>query len=404
MKLSSLHFFALALFSSTPTLALEDWPQHMGPHGDGMSRETKWENQGRSVWEARVGLGYSTVSVVGNRLYTIGWEQKGEDEKSGEDVVRCLDSGTGEVVWSHRYPAQKWAKYHGGGTSTTPSIDGDRVYVVNREASFRCLDTATGKLHWARSLGEGLELETPTWGFAASPLILDDTVIVNVGVIMSCDKESGDPTWKTEKDYGHAYSTPTVFEYEGRSLLAVFCGSGLVILDRATGKEIAFQEWKTKYDVNAASPVLVGSDRFFISSGYGRGGAMVQFTGDALEVAWETKSMRNHMDTSCWIGDHLYGLDEAVLKCFDAEGEMVWSQRGIGKGAMSAAGDRLLVVSGEGELIVVEATPAEYRELSREKVVDGGVYWTMPVLVDGRIYARSSSGHLVCRDHSGGAQ
>ena len=195
MKLSSLHFFALALFSSTPTLALEDWPQHMGPHGDGMSRETKWENQGRSVWEARVGLGYSTVSVVGNRLYTIGWEQKGEDEKSGEDVVRCLDSGTGEVVWSHRYPAQKWAKYHGGGTSTTPSIDGDRVYVVNREASFRCLDTATGKLHWARSLGEGLELETPTWGFAASPLILDDTVIVNVTSHTAYSLEVELPQW-----------------------------------------------------------------------------------------------------------------------------------------------------------------------------------------------------------------
>ena len=375
----------------TLTAAASDWPQHMGPDGTGMSRETEWKNEGRTVWETRVGLGYSTVSVVGDRLYTIGWEPTGEEgdkNKSGEDIIWCLDAATGEPVWEHRYPAEKWDKFHAGGTLTTPSIDGDRVYVVNRDSRFTCLDAGTGEPHWSRVLGEALELETPTWGFAASPLILDEAVIVNVGVVMACDKESGEPKWRTEKDYGHAYSTPTVFEYDGRRLLAVFCGSGLVILDRASGEEVAFHEWKTKYDVNAASPVLVGEDRFFISSGYGRGGAMVGFTGDSLEIDWETKNMKNHMDTSCWIGGYLYGLDEAVLRCFDEAGEEMWSQRGIGKGAMSAAGDRLLIVSGDGELIVAKANPEEYEELSREEVVEGKVFWTMPVLADGMVLCR----------------
>lgn len=387
----------------TFTAAASDWPQHMGPDGTGMSRETEWKNEGRTVWEARVGLGYSTVSVVGDRIFTVGWEPKGED-KNGEDIVWCLDAATGEPVWEHRYPAEKWDKFHAGGTLTTPSVDGDRVYVVNRDSRFTCLDARTGEPHWSRVLGETLELETPTWGFAASPLVLDEAVIVNVGVVMACDKTSGEPIWRTSKDYGHAYSTPIVFEYDGRRLLAVFCGSGLVILDRASGEEVAFHEWKTKYDVNAASPVLVGEDRFFISSGYGRGGAMVGFTGDALEVDWETKNMKNHMDTSCWIDGYLYGLDEAVLRCFDESGEEMWSQRGIGKGAMSAAGDRLLIVSGDGELIVAKATPEKYEELSREEVVEGKVFWTMPVLADGKIYVRGNTGHLACRDHTGGAQ
>ena len=105
------------------------------------------------------------------------------------------------------------------------------------------------------------------------------------------------------------------------------------------------------------------------------------------------------MATSLLIGDHLDGIDEAVLKCFDLEGEELWAERGLGKGALSAAGDRLLVHTSKGELVVVKASPDGYEELSRAKATSKGVCWTMPILVDGRIYLRSSAGELVVRDH-----
>lgn len=397
-----------------PTLAClasasfaEDWPQYRGPHGDGISTETGWTNEGRDGWKGQVGLGYSSVVVRGDRLYTVGWvPAEGADEKSddGEDVVVCLDAATGERVWEHRYPAKRWAKFHGGGTNSTPSIDGDRLYVLNRESRFTCLDARTGKPHWSRVLLESDELEEPTWGFAASPLVLDEAVVVNVGKVLACDKQTGAAKWTTERDYGHAYSTPTAAKLAGKDVLAGVCGSGVFVLDRATGKELATSEWTTKYDVNAATPVVVGDDRLFVSSGYGHGATLLRFTGDALESLWETKAMRNQMATSVLLGDHLYGLDEGVLKCFDLSGQEKWSERQIGKGAIGAAGDKLLLVTEDGELVVAAADPGGYRELSRAKVVDGGVCWTMPVLANGRIYARNSLGELACRDHRGTEQ
>lgn len=382
----------------SPTLAAEDWPQWRGPDRDGISKETGWSSEGKAeaVWTAEVGLGYSTFSISDGRLYTAGW-----DEATEKDIVYCLDAETGEELWRHTYPADKWAKFHGGGTNCTPSVEGNDVYVLNREGKYTLFDGETGKVRWQLDLKKDHGLELPTWGFAASPLILDDMVVVHVGKVLAFKKGSEKLLWESA-DYGHAYSTPTSCELAGKDVLAVMGGKSLVILDRKSGRELAQSKWVTKYDVNAASPVKVDDDRVWISSGYGHGGAMVRFDGKSLEELWATKGMKNHMATSLLIGEHLYGIDEAVLKCFDLEGKEVWSQRGIGKGALSAAGDRLLVHTSKGELAVVKATPEGYNELSRVKATSGGVCWTMPVLVDGRVYLRSSKGQVVVRDHRAG--
>lgn len=387
----------LLLAPSAP--ALEDWPQWRGPYRDGISRETSWSSEGRAepLWTADIGLGYSTFSIVDGRLYTVGW-----DEETEKDVVYCLDAKTGEELWRHTYPAQKWSKAHDGGTNSTPSVDGGDVHVLNREGKYTLFDAETGEVRWQVDLKEEHDLELPTWGFAASPLVLDEMVVVHVGKVLAFEKGRTDLRWQTDS-YGHAYSTPTACELAGRQVLAVMGGKALVLLDRRTGRELAQTPWETRYDVNAASPVVVDDERVWISSGYNHGGALVRFDGEELEKVWETKGMRNHMATSILIDDHLYGIDEAVLKCFDLEGNELWAKRGIGKGAMSAAGDRLLVHTGDGELAVVKVNPDEYEELSRTEVTSGGQEcWTMPVLVDGVIYLRSNEGELVARDHRAG--
>jgi len=384
-----------ALLASTTALA-DDWTQWRGPTLNGISTETGWKVEGREkpAWRAEVGLGYSTVSVAKGRVYTCGFDKEAE-----VDVVWCFDAETGEEVWAYDYPAKIWARAHGGGTLSTPSVDGDLVYVFNREANFSCFDAETGDLHWQENLKEKHGLTSPTWGFAASPLILEECVLLNAGKVLAFEKGTTKLLWESEKDYGHAYSTPTVCTLAGKVCLAVIGGDGLAVLVRRGGKELAFYPWKTRYDINAASPLIVGDDRVVIASGYGHGGAMLRFTGKELELLWESKNLRNHMMTTMLIGDHLYTIDEAVLRCFDLDGEELWSERGIGKGAMSAVGDRLLVMTGEGELAVIVANPEKYRELSRVKVTEGGVCWTMPILANGRIYCRNSLGQLVARDH-----
>jgi len=373
----------------------EGWPQWRGPHLDGITTEGAWTPKGKekSLWEREVGLGYSSVAVAKGRLYTLGFQVE-----DGVDVVWCLDAKTGEELWAHPYPAKIWNQFHEGGTLTTPTIDGDAVYTLNREGAFFCFDAESGEVRYERQLVKELKVEPPTWGFSASPLVLGDELYVNVGKVLSLDKKTGKTKW-TSKDYGHAYSTPVPFEWEGKSTLAVFNGAGLVLIGRKDGKELAFHEWKTQYDVNAASPIVV-EDALFISSGYNRGGALVAMTDEGLVPVWETRSMKTQMSGGVLMDGHLYGFDDSVLKCFGLDGEEKWAERGLGKGALLGAPGRLVVMSAKGELVVATASPEGYEELSRAKVIDdGGVFWTTPVLVDGLIYGRSNRGTLVCRDH-----
>lgn len=396
---------ALALLPALPTSSRPSvegdgsWPQWRGPNGNGSTAETDWTPKGSGeLWRMEIGLGYSSVAVHAGKLYTMG-----HDAEAGLDLVWCLDAVTGDEVWVHTFESKIWDEFHTGGTLATPSIDTFTdepvVYIKNREGSTFCLDAETGDVVWERRLQDEMEIEYPQWGLSASPLVLADQVLLNVGPILAVDKATGETRW-TSKDYGHAYATPAAFERGGKELLAVFNGDGLAVIDRADGSEVMGTfEWETQYQVNASTPIVI-DDAIFISSGYNHGGALVAMTNEGLVPVWETRDMKTQMSGAVRIGEHLYGFDDAVLKCFSLDGEELWAERGLGKGALLGSPDRLVVLSASGELIVAKASPAGYEELAREAVIDdGGVFWTRPVLVDGRIYCRSSKGTLVSRNH-----
>ncbi|MCP3915210.1 MAG: PQQ-binding-like beta-propeller repeat protein [bacterium] len=371
------------------------WPGWRGPARDGISTETNWRERGaeKDLWKRNVGLGYSAVAIDSKRLYTMGF-----DQEAGVDVVWCLDPMTGEEIWKHRYPAKIWNHLHGGGTLTTPTIHGDAVYTLNREGNLHCFEAETGKVRWHVDVTEALDAKTGTWGFAASPLVEGDELLVNVGKLVALDRATGETRWQS-KDYGHSYSTPSVCEVGGKAALAVFNSNGLAVIEREGGRELFFHEWRTRYDINAATPIVTERG-VFISSGLGRGAALLAFGEEGFDVAWENKAMRNKMSGCVLIDGHLYGFDESVLKCIDLDGNVKWSERGLGNGAVTGAPGKLLVMSGKGELIVAKASPEKYDELSKSRVIDAeGVFWTMPVLAGGLIYCRGSQGELVCRDH-----
>ncbi|MBM4060681.1 MAG: alcohol dehydrogenase [Planctomycetes bacterium] len=391
------------MLACPPSLAAQQpapaWPQWRGPDRDGISKETGWVVDGKAepLWQKNVGMGYSTVSIEDGRLLTMGHDKKEED-----DTIWCLDAATGVELWKHTFTARTMNMGHEGGTLSTPSFAGKLVFASNREGNFFCFETATGKLLWHKQLREEHRLKLPAWGLATSPLVLGNEVIMNVGPMLAFDFD-GKLLWKSERSFGDAYSTPAEVAFDGKPALAVFDGDGFAVVGRKDGKQLQFHEWKTQYNVNAATPVVIGN-KVFVSSGYNRGCAMFELAEPKPKLLWESKAMRNHMSGCSVFAGHLYGMDEGTLKCLDLDGNEKWAQKNIGKGAMSLADGKVLAMSSQGELVIAKASPAGYEELARRKVLRGGVYWTVPVLCGGLIYCRNSLGDLVCLDHRGTGQ
>jgi outer membrane protein assembly factor BamB len=384
---------ALALMSSDEKSV--NWPHWRGAHRDGVSAETGWTNEGNAEpsWKANVGIGHSCPSVVDGRLYTLGF-----DEGLNLDVVICLDADTGEELWARTYPGRIRNSGHGGGTLTTPAVDGERVYVSTREGELRCLDSETGEVIWQRDLADEHGTVPLDYGFGGSPLVLADRVICNLGKTVAVDKQTGETLWAT-RNHLAMYSTPTRFQLDGEPTIAVFTKEGLFLLDEAQGTELRHFPWrKGKVTVNASTPVVVG-DKLFISSSYNHGCALVDISAAKPEALWESRVMRTQLSGVVLYEEHLYGFDESMLKCIDLAGKEQWRKRGLGMGALMASDGRLIVASEKGDLVVVAASPDKYRELSRKRIFTGGTCWTNPVLADGRIYMRNAQGELVCLDH-----
>jgi outer membrane protein assembly factor BamB len=376
-----------------------DWPQWRGPARTGVSVESNWDPAGKPepLWTTDLGLGHSSFAIADGRMYTLGY-----DRDEGLDRVFCFDAATGEELWRHEYAAEIWDNAHDGGTLTTPTVVGDVIYTSNREGKVFCLDADDGDVRWSRDLVTDLDLEPPTWGFSASPLVVDDRVFLNLGRVIALDRRTGEDAWRTEQDYGNAYSTPAPFDHGSRSCLAVLSGNGLAVIDRKDGSEIAFHEWIKTPQIYPMTPVVT-DDRIFISAGYNRGCVMLRLTDDGLEELWSGRTMRNKMSGCVLWEGHLYGFDESILKCIDLDGTERWRQRGLGTGSMSIAGGRLVILDGKGQVIIAEARPDAYVELSRHTVFDDGTAWSTPVLSHGRVYCRSSLGPMACLDYTGSA-
>jgi len=396
------HFPALAAAVALGSVACSawsgDWPHWRGPQGTGISSETGWKAEfpatgPKVLWKAEVGIGFSSVTVVGGRAYTMG-------NASDEDRVVCLDAGTGKVVWEHRYAHPLDPKYYEGGTSATPTVDGDRVYTVGKRGQIHCLDAATGAVKWMRHATADLGAKMPTWGFASSVLIDGDRAVVNVGKYgAALDKNTGNVIWKTGAEES-GYATPVPFEQDGQKLYLIFAAKEIAAIRADNGQKAWSHKWETSYEVNAADPIVVGPDRILISSGYDRGGALLEVKGGQPKVIWENKNLRSMLNAGVVIGPHVYGIDgntgKAQLRCLEvATGKVLWTYKEPNHGALMVADGKLIVVGEKGELFVGAASPEGFQPVSRAQV-SGGKFWTVPVLSNGRLYLRNGAGQVTC--------
>ncbi|MDD5261317.1 MAG: PQQ-like beta-propeller repeat protein [Methylacidiphilales bacterium] len=378
-----------------------DWPQWRGPNHDGISTETGWSTQWnadgpKQLFKLNVGTGCSSVAVSQGHLYTIG-------NTNNTDTVRCLDAATGKEIWKQSYPCPLDPNSFEGGPGATPAVNADRVYTMSRAGDLHCLDAATGKVVWTKNLVKDFGGKVPKWGYAGSPVVLEKCVILDVGApgaaTVALDKTTGEIAWKNG-DEEAAYATPLPFEFGGKKYVALFDAFGLVIREADGGKTVAKQEWKTNYDVNAATPIISG-DKLFVSSGYGKGAAQFQFTGSELKYIWQTKKMRNHFNSCVLWQGFLYGFDDTKLACLDfATGDVKWVQEDLGKGSLMLADGKLIIQSENGDLVIASAAPDAFKELARAKVLDQRC-WVVPVLANGHIYCKNNVGDLVALDVSG---
>ncbi len=393
-------FVSLATALSAIHCCADDWPRWRGPELNGISKETgwfkPWPAQGpKQLWKANVQTGFSTVSVAKGRVFTTGSSEK-------KETVSCLDEKTGAVIWKHTYPTAFVPEYYEGGSSGTPTVDGDRVFHLAQMGELFCFDTAMGKVIWEKHIAKETGTRQPTWGLTGAPFVLGDLLILNVGATgTAVEKNTGKVVWTSAGEGG--YATPLLL---GDDLL-IYATKALAVVDPKNGKPRGEFPWKTSYDVNAADPLVIGKDRVVIASGYNHGAALLEIKGGQITKVWEAKSMRNHFNASVFIGGHLFGIDgdagrkDSGVACVDlATGASKWREPSLGSGGITAADGKLIILSEKGELVIAEPSPSAFQPLARAQVL-GGKIWTVPVLANGRIYARNSKGDLVCIDPSG---
>ncbi|MDB6119654.1 MAG: alcohol dehydrogenase [Verrucomicrobiaceae bacterium] len=385
----------LSALAISCTVQAADWPHWRGPHRNGVSDEavSAFPARGPKVlWKAELGVGFSSFSVANGKVYSIG-------HTGDQDTVFCLDAKSGKTVWKHSYKAELGDKYFEGGPTGTPTVSGGQVFVLSRWGDVFCFEAATGKVLWNKNVATETGATIPDWGFAGSPLVQKGLLILNVGDYgMALDKETGAIKWKSGNESA-GYNTPLPYKKGDQSLATFANTKGYYAVDIATGKQQWFFKWVTRYGINAADPIIAG-DQFLISTGYSKGCALIKPGAGEPAVVWQNRDLRTQMNPGVLVGGYVYGIDgdegsKPELKCLEvATGKVTWKVPSPKAGGLIVAKDKLIVLTGQGELTIAKASPVGYDPLVTAQVLSGKC-WTAPVLANGVLYCRNADGTMV---------
>ncbi len=399
----------IVFFLSAAAIRADDWPQWLGPRRDGTSLEQAVLDSfpaggPKVVWQRDVGEGYSGPVVAGERL--ILFHRVGD-----EDVVDCLQAVTGKPQWKFAYPSNYSDSVgKGDGPRSTPLITGDKIITLGAEGTLHCLTLDEGKKVWSRSLTKEYKTPLGYFGIGSSPVAEGNLLLVNVGGpqagIVAFDLADGKEAWRATKD-PPSYSSPVVCTVDGVRHAVFFTRTGALVLDPKTGKVRYDQYWRARINesVNAATPLVIG-DLAFFSASYDTGALLLKLRKDGAEKVWEDGDiMSSQYNTCVHLDGHLYGFDGRVdsrtpptFRCFELKTRKVkWDKAEFGNGSMVLADGRLIVLTEKGDLCLVQATPAAFRETGRARLLEAGPCRAQIALANGRLYARDLK-KLVCVD------
>jgi outer membrane protein assembly factor BamB len=371
-----------------------DWPQWRGANYDGVrtlplvSKDCKAVRLTK-VWEAEAGVGFSSLAVAEERVFTMG-------NRDDTDTVWCYDANTGAVLWKQSYACALDPLYYEGGPGGTPTVAQEAVFTLSKKGHAHALDRTTGRMLWKRDLVADHGLKLPEWSFAASPFLAGDLVILNVGESgLALRRDTGATAWRTGTA-ASGYATPVPI---GNNAAAIFRAQAISAVKVSDGSMLWDVEWKSSRDVNAADP-LVHAGQILVSSTSGTAllGPVTTASEPPKEL-WKTR-YRSYFNPPVRIGDFVYGIDGTThrptrLVCFEwATGKERWAVNGFGSGGLVAADD-VLIICDKGEIIIARASPEGFMPLAREAVLTGKC-WTAPAVAGDRVYARNAAGNVVC--------
>ncbi len=401
-----------------------DWPQYRGPTGNGHSPEKigkPWSGAPpRQLWKVPSEGGFSSLAVTDGRVFTLILKEAGGGKQ--ESLV-AWDANTGRELW---FAPLNFAKYDGGGDAgsgdnkggdgprSTPTTHGDMVFTLSSQLALRAFEAASGKVTWTVDLLKEHAGRNIQWQNAASPLLEGGLLFVAGGgsgqSLLAINPQDGAVVWKAF-DEKMTHATPVAATIHGQRQVIFFVQSGLLSVDPKTGKEL--WRYAFRYSTSTAASPVVAGEIVYCSAGYGVGAGAVkisksgdQWTATELYRAPGNKPLANHWSTPVAQSGHLYGMfqfkeyGKGPIKCVDiATGAVKWEKEGFGPGHVILAGEQLVALSDDGELVLIDPQPAAYKELARADILDGKC-WTTPVISNGRIYARSTK-EAVCLDVSG---
>lgn len=373
-----------------------DWPQFRGPSADGfaapMEISEDWSAKApKQLWRVPMSDdGYSAPAIAGGKVFIV-------DHRGAQDVVRAMDLATGKPLWQRMYPDMQKPNY--GFSRSTPSVADGRIYTTSMAGKVHCLDAETGEVVWMVDMVKDLGGKMPNWGYASSPVVDGERLIVSPGgdaLLTALDRATGKPIWKSGSDLA-GYSTPVIATIHGVKQYLLFSGTSINAFSAEDGKQLWSFPWKTAYDVNASQPIVIG-DSVFISSGYNVGCALLDISAEQKPTErWRNKAIQQHFTSAILLDGMLYSTtDPGALVCLDPKtGQDRWRQKGFEKGGIVAIGDVLLALDGgNGDLVMVKLAPEKYEELGRIKPL-GEQSWTAPVAADGKVLVRNKAA-LAC--------
>lgn len=383
--------------SSSAGSAVEQpyWTDFRGPRRDGHYGErpilTNWPARGLTpIWKQPIGGGYASFVAARDRAFTI-------EQRAAEEVVAAYDIRTGRELWTNAWPAL-FSEFMGGdGPRATPTWSDGTVYALGAEGELRALDEATGRVLWRTNILDDNGATNLEWGMAASPLVVDDHVIVLPGgpngrSVVAYNRHTAERAWAALSDQ-QAYVAPMLATLSGVRQILVFSASRLMGLTPDRGELLWEYPWRTEFDINAAQPLVIGDNRVFLSSSYGTGAAVIEIaargTGFSVREVWRNIKMKNRFAGSVLHEGFVYGLDESILACVDAAtGDLKWKAGRYGYGQLLLASGHLIVLTEDGDLALVRATPDRHEEVVRFSVLNGKT-WNPPALAGGYLLVRN---------------
>ncbi len=371
------------------------WTDFRGANRDGSYQETAiktdWANL-QPAWKQPLGGGWASFVIENGRAYTI-------EQRRAQETVTAYDVQTGREIWTNSWNAEFRESMGGDGPRATPTYHEGKVYALGATGEFRAIDAKTGKTLWGKNILSEAGASNLQWAMSAAPLVVDDKVIVQPGgknnsSVVAYNKNTGATVWKSLSDEA-SYTSPMLVNLAGRKQIMTVTKDRAVGLAPENGTLLWDYSWTNSYGINISQPIVVSANRVFISAGYGKGAALFEVSGSgnsfSAKTIWENNNMKNKFQSSVLYNGYVYGLDEGILTCLDVNtGERKWKGGRYGYGQLILASGHLIVITEEGNLVLVKAAPDKHTEVAQIPALQGRS-WNVPAMANGKLLIRNGT-------------